>query len=152
MQINFGKHAGKFAEEVLLKHASYFSWVMSQTGANSQMASLQSEIESLIQALDLKSFTGKCYTDGCKRKVAKLSAYLDNDKDLYKWCEHCNPYTAGANPGKLTEVRTYADVIHHVQYRCGDTKGGYDRIVKSYAKTKGLPDRVSTSTAIQFFT
>jgi hypothetical protein len=151
MQINFGKHAGKTSEELLLKHASYVAWVVSQTGANSQLASLQTEIEELIQTLDLKPFAGKCHTTGCKRAVTKLSAYLDNDKDLYRWCEHCDPYTSGANPGKLSEVRTYADMMRHVQFRCGGTKGGYDRIVKSYAKTKGLPGRISTATAIQFF-
>ena len=151
MQIKFGKHAGKSSEEVLLKHASYVAWVVSQTGANSQLAALQTDIAELTQTLDMKPFVGKCHTDGCKRPVAKLSAYLGNDKDLYKWCEQCDPYTSGANPGKLTQVRTYADVMRHVQFHCGGTKGSYDKLVKSYAKTKGLPDRVSTATAIQFF-
>lgn len=151
MLINFGKYSGQSAEIVVLKHASYVAWVVSQTGANSQLAGLQVEVDRLIQKMDAKPFCGKCSSPGCKHAVTRLTAYVDNDEDLYRWCEHCDPYSSGANAGKLTEVRTYSDVMRHVHFRCGATKGGYDRIVKSYARMKGLPARVGQAAAAQFF-
>jgi hypothetical protein len=151
MQINFGKHVGKKTEEVVLKHASYVEWVMSEPRANPQFAAVQSDVRCLIKILDAKPFFGKCSSIGCGHAVTKLTAYIDNYEDLYGWCDYCDPYSSGANTGKLSEVSTYADIIKHVRLRCGATKGGYDRIVKEYAKWKGLPSRVSASTAVQFF-
>lgn len=151
MQINFGKHSGKTAEEVVVKHASYVSWVVSQTNPNAQMSALQKEFDRLITVLDSRPFVGKCSSTGCKNPVTNLTAYLNNDSDLYRWCDHCDPYSSGANAGKLTKVRTYADVMRHAQFSCGNTNGSYDRIVKALAKMKGLPARVSSATAIRFF-
>lgn len=37
------------------------------------------------------------------------------------------------------------------ELRCGGTKGGYDRIARSLAEKKGLPNRVGAAAAKKFF-
>lgn len=150
MQITFGKYDGKTSQEVVVKHASYTKWVLDQTASGS-LGNLQTELKRLIANLDNKPYRCKCSTAGCVRPVSRLTAYANNDADLYPWCAICDPYSLGANSGKLTVVNSYKDVLNHVAIRCGATKGGYDRIVKAYARFKGLPSRVGATSAAAFF-
>jgi hypothetical protein len=150
MQITFGKCEGKTAQEVVLKQASYVKWVLDQTASGS-LGNLQLEMERLIARLDNKPYACKCSKAGCTRPVSCLTAYANNDADLYPWCTICDPYTLGANSGKLTTVTSYKEMLSHVTIRCGATKGGYDRIVKAYARSKGLPARVGAASAAAFF-
>jgi hypothetical protein len=150
MQITFGKYDGKTSQEVVVKHASYAKWVLDQSASGS-LGSLQTELKRLISRLDNKPYTCTCSKTGCTRPVSRLTAYANNDVDLYPWCAICDPYSLGANSGKLTVVNSYKDVLNHVTIRCGATKGGYDRIVKAYARSKGLPSRVGAASATAFF-
>lgn len=149
MQITFGKFDGKTSEEVVLKHASYAKWVLEQTATGS-LGSLQTDLKRLVGTLDKRLYACKCSTKGCARPVSRLTAYANHDADLYAWCSSCDPYSLGANSGKLSVVNNYKDVLNHVEFRCGATKGGYDRIVKAYAKSKGLPARVGAASAAKF--
>lgn len=150
MQITFGKQRGKTSQEVLLKHASYAKWALDEPASGS-LSGLQTEFKRLIGILDSKPFACKCSSAGCTRPVTRLTAYQNNDADLYAWCSQCDPYSLGANSGKLTSVNSFKDALRHVEWNCGGTKGGYDRIVKEYAKTKGLPARVGAASAAAFF-
>lgn len=150
MQITFGKYDGKTSQEIVVKNASYAKWVLEQTASGS-LGSLQAELKRLIAKLDNKPYTCKCSTTGCIRPVSRLTAYANNDADLYAWCAICDPYSLGANPGKLTVVSSYKNVLDHVAIRCGATKGGYDRIGKAFARSKGLPSRVGAASAAAFF-
>lgn len=150
MQITFGKCKGKTSQEVVVKHASYVKWVLAQE-ASGALGNLQDEVKRLITRLDNKPYACKCSKTGCTRPVSRLTAYANNDVDLYPWCADCDPYDLGANSGKLTVVNSYKDVLNHVTNRCGATKGGFDRIVKAYARLKGLPSRVGAVSAATFF-
>lgn len=149
MQITFGKFDGKTSQVVVLKHASYAKWVLDQTASGS-LGRLQADLKQLMAILEKKPYTCKCSANGCARPVSRLTAYANNDVDLYAWCSSCDPYSLGANRGKLSIVNTYKDVLNHVESRCGGTQGGYDRIVKTYAKLKGLPARVGATSAAKF--
>lgn len=149
MQITFGKFNGKTSQEVLIKHAHYAKWVLGQSTTGS-LGALQTDLNRLVVALDQKPYTCKCSTNGCARPVSRLTAYANNDTDLYAWCSSCDPYSLGANSGKLSVVNNYNDVPNHVELRCGATKGGYDRIVKAYAKSNGIPTRVGAAAAAKF--
>lgn len=150
MQITFGKFDGKTSQEVLIKHAYYAKWALDQSTTGS-LGALQTDLNRLVAALDQKPYTCKCSTKGCARPVSRLTAYANNYANLYPWCAICNPYSLGANSGKLTVVNSYQDVLNHVQFRCGAVKSGYDSIVKAYARSKGLPTRVSAISAAAFF-
>jgi hypothetical protein len=150
MQITFGKCKGKTSQEVVVKSASYVKWVLDQA-ASGALGNLQNEVKRLITRLDNKPYACKCSKTGCTRSVSRLTAYANNDADLYPWCAICDPYSFGANSRKLTVVNSYKDVLNHVIIRCGATKGGYDRIVKAYARSKGLPSRVGAASAAAFF-
>ena len=150
MQIMFGKYDGRTSQEVVVKHASYAKWVL-DGAASGSLGSLQTELKRLITTIDNKRYTCRCSASGCSRTVSRMTAYLNDDADLYPWCALCDPYGLGANSGKLTVVNGYRDVLNHVTVRCGATKGGYDRIVKAYARLKGLPARVSAASAAAFF-
>lgn len=150
MQITFGKFEGKTSQEVVLKKASYVKWVLGEK-ASGALGNLQLDMKRLIARLDNKPFTSKCSTAGCTRPVSCLTAYASNDADLYSWCAICDPYSFGANSGKLAVVTSYKDMLNHVTNRCGATKGGYDRLVKAYAQSKGLPSRVGAAAAAAFF-
>lgn len=150
MQITFGKYDGKTSQEVVVKHASYTKWVFGQDASGS-LGNLQIELKRLVKTLDKKPYTCRCSTPNCSRTVIRMTAYADDDADLYPWCGICDPHSLGANRGKLTVVNGYQDVLNHVTLRCGGTKGGYDRIVKAYARLKGLPSRVGAGSAAAFF-
>jgi hypothetical protein len=151
MDITFGKYQGKSSQEVVVKHGSYVKWVLGQPAAGSALATLQAELKRLIAILDGKPHPGKCSYSGCTHPVVKLTAYENDDSDLYAWCADCDPYSLGANKGKLSIIGSYKDALNHVALRCGATQGAYDRIVRAYAHAKGLPSRVGASSAKKFF-
>lgn len=149
MQITFGKHQGKSSEEVVLKHGSYAKWVLEQTEAGSGLGSLRVDLKKLIGKFDGKPILKACHN--CKKPATLVTAYWNNDVTLYPWCDMCDPYSAGALEGKLYQLRSYQDALRHVEYRCGGTKAGYDRIVRAFAEAKGLPGRVGSAAAKKFF-
>lgn len=149
MLITFGKHTGRSSEEVTLKHASYAKWVLEQVNAGSGLMALRKDIDKLIKKFDANPFSKSCH--GCSSPATNVTAYWNNDAVLYRWCDSCDPYSAGANAGKLYVLRSVSDAFRHVQLRCGGTNGGYDRIIKALAQSKGLPNRVSASAAKNFF-
>lgn len=151
MQISFGKHNGKSAEEVVLKNGSYVKWVLSQPDAGAGLSRLRAELKRLVGKLDAKPIVGKCHGHNCSNQPLRFSAYWNNDSSLFSWCETCDPYSAGALEGKLYSIRSYEDALSHVELRCGGTQAGYDRMARALAEKKGLPSRVGAAAAKKFF-
>lgn len=149
MQITFGKYSGKASEEVFLKHGSYVKWVLGQNNAGSGLSLLRNDFENLTSKFDAKPTLKPCHH--CKEEATLVTAYWNNDSNLYAWCNDCDPYSAGASMGKLYVLHKVHDAFKHVELRCGGTQGGYDRIVRALAQSKGLPVRVSATAAMQFF-
>jgi hypothetical protein len=149
MVITFGKHKGKSAELILLKHASYVDWVLSQADASGNMKSLQRAFQCLIRRLDEKPFAYPC--DGCKQEATRASFYEGNPDLCYVWCEDCDPYSSGANAGKLTVVRSSEEVVWYVKARVSKYDSDIDDGIRAYAFAKGLPKRVGEAQAAEFF-
>jgi hypothetical protein len=149
MQITIGKHAGETTEQVVLKKASYARWVMGQSSATGTLAAVRRDILKLVDVYDAKAIVKPCHK--CAGEATRASAYQNNHVDLYVWCDTCDPYSAGANKGKLTTVKTYRDLLRHVEFSCGGTAKGYDAIIRSMAKAKGLPARVTQKAIDDFF-
>jgi hypothetical protein len=151
MQISFGKHSGKLAEEVAVRNGSYVKWVFGQSDAGAGLSRLCTELQRLVGKLDAKPIVGKCHGHNCSNQPVRFTAYWNNDSSLFSWCETCDPYSAGALQGKLYEFRSYGDALSHVELRCGGTQAGYDRMARSLAEKKGLPNRVGAAVAKKFF-
>ena len=141
MLVTFGKHQGKTVESLILKEPDYIKWVLEQASPSGGLARVQTEALRLIGIFDQKPITRDCMGHGCKRPAVRFTAYARNSADLYPWCATCDPYQAGAIGGKLTEIKTYRDAIHHVTWTDGGVKAGYKSIVKAMALRKGLPQR-----------
>jgi hypothetical protein len=151
MEINFGKHAGKSVEILLLKKTDYIVWMLLQKNATGQMASAQKEARRLIAIFDQKPFVKTCYGHNCNNAATRCSVYNINVQGPYWWCNTCNPYQSGAVQGKLQEIKTYAEAVSHVDFYCRGRKSDYQALIKSMAEAKGLPSRVGNVQAEKFF-
>ena len=106
MIVSFGKHCGRTAEEVILKDPAYVSWAMNQPEPGERLAAFCEEVSWLIGIFDRKPFVQKC--TNCPRPATRCTLYKDSPQPMF-WCDQCNPYTAGASPGRLRDVRSYWD-------------------------------------------
>lgn len=152
MKINFGKHSGKSLEILILKDPSYIKWILAQTSPKGEMAVIKTHAKKLIAIFDAKPITNKnCWAfRECHNKATKLTVYRDNI-DPYWWCDTCDPYQTGANPGKLQSPVHYVSALEHVEAFCSDKKSSHSKIIKTIARAKGLPMRVGEAQAQKFF-
>lgn len=145
MLVQSGRHAGKTAEEIILKSPDWAEWLIDKHPQNN----LVSEFKRLIQIFDAKPFVKSCW--GCGEPATRASAYRQTADDLYFWCDQCDPYSTGANRGKLTSVRSFRSALDHVNYTCAGRRIDKRVIVRELAVGKGLPARVGAKEAVAFF-
>lgn len=150
MIVTIGKHKGMPAESVVLKHANYAFWVLGETKATGSLKALRSEFQRLFAILDEKPFARSC--DGCERAATRASFYRNNPEVAHVWCDDCDPYSTGANNGTLTVVKDAAGVRWYVLGSCGGRASDLDVAVRTFARAKGLPTRITESKAAEFFT
>jgi len=152
MVITFGKkHNGKSVELVMLRDPSYIKWMLSLSNPSGSIKKAIGHVKTLQMKFDAKPYLGKtCWNKLCKNPVTKLTVYHDN-LDPYWWCDTCDPYDAGANPGKLQSPDDYDLALLHVDHFCSNRKSDYLDLIKTIAEAKGLPKRVGENAAQQFF-
>lgn len=149
MIIPFGtKHKGDKVGKVLLKDPDYIVWMLDQQGTGA-MGAVQTEAKRLIAKLDAKPLTVSCH--GCKGQATYFTGYHNNASLMYPWCDVCEPYSNGANQGKLVSIRTFLQAMNHVKQSCGNTKGERTAIVKTMAQAKGLPKHIGDAQVDAFF-
>jgi hypothetical protein len=149
MKAPLGKHKDKLMDVIILKEPSYVSWLLDQSAAGGLLA-MKNEAKSLISKFDNKRYTVMCSGHDCMSSATRLSVYLDNVTPFW-WCNHCDPYEKGANPGKLQIFSKYSDALHHVKNYCNGKSTHYKKIIKEMAKAKGLPNRAGDAQAKYFF-
>ncbi len=150
MIIEFGKHAGKSVETLVLKDADYTTWVLSQDSPVGQLDTVQQEVQRLIAVFDAKPYQKTCSGHGCSRPATRCTVYGPNVYLRMWWCDDCDPYQAGASRGKLFAIRTYGEAIQHCLHFCTQRSAIKD-LIKSLAQAKGLPERVGERQAAEFF-
>lgn len=146
MQVTFGKHASKSSQFLVLKEPGYVRWALAQS-ASGPMSKLQAEAKRHIKDLDAKPFKAVCAM--CKQPAVRASAY-QNNTDLYPWCATCDPYSLGADSGKLSMLTTWSQALWHVEFTCGDRKGDQAAIIAELARLKGAPARLGNAQATAF--
>lgn len=148
MDIGFGVHKGKSVEEILLKEPSYALWVLSIQNAYGQMLAVKNEIQRLIGVFNRRPFIAICHR--CRRPATRGSFYRQNTLAMY-WCENCDPYSEGADDGKLSIVSTFEEAADHVQLYCQNRKGDLTTVIRNLAIAKGSPKRIGKPQASEFF-
>lgn len=149
MRMTFGKHWDVLIEILILKHPEYTSWLLNQAKATGKLAEAQTEAIRLIQILDRKPLVVNCRSSYCDNPATKLTAYAGN-AEIAPWCDECNPCSSGSSRGKLSQVRTYCDVLNQVR-TSSSRPADFASAIKALAQLKGLPARVGEAQAIAFF-
>lgn len=144
MIIQSGSNQGKSTQELVLKQPD---WVQFFLGKN-KSGKVAAELRGHIVALDSKDFVETC--SRCNATATRMSLYARNALLPYFWCEDCDPYSMGANKGKLTMVRTYTQAVRFVDNSCQSRRTDKRALIRSLAEAKGLPKRVGAATAIAF--
>lgn len=147
MQAVVGVHKGKSMEELVIKEPAYVHWLLGQSPSGPLLA-MKAEAKKLVKAFEAKPYTAKCFN--CGQSASRLSVYGNNIDPMW-WCHNCDPYSQGANQGKLQIFETYTAALRHVDFFCAGKKSDYRSLVKSMAKAKGLPARVGETQLQNFF-
>jgi len=145
MILKSGKNKGKSTEELVLKQPDWVQFFLSKNPGSK----VGNELRAHIEFFDQKSFVKNCF--GCKALATRSTLYAGNAEDAMYWCEECDPYSLGANQGKLSIVKRYAEALSFVTARCKGSRGEKRDVIKQLGKAKGLPARVGKQAAIDFF-
>jgi hypothetical protein len=135
-----GRYEGKSYAWVLLRHADYAGWLL----ARDPDSFAAGELARLRDRFDAKPFVRTCRR--CRGEATRASAYR-GETWLEFWCEDCNMHSAGAIPGRLTEVRTFDDALAHLRWTGNRSRADRAEIVKRLAAAKGCPERLTQAGA-----
>lgn len=139
MKFQSGPNAGKEYAQIVLRKPDTVIYQLD----NYPTAKHVQEYKRLIGVFDAKPFTVSCY--GCKSQATRATSYASTP-NLYFWCDDCDPYHHGANPGKLTEIRTFRQAVR----TASETKGDQRLIIKHLAEAKGCPTKLTAAGAVAF--
>jgi hypothetical protein len=148
--IKFGKYRGKSVESLLLTEPDYAAWICRVDNPTAELLRIRLEIKRLVERFDLKRIVMRCQNPECREFATRCSVYYRAVRPKW-WCDKCDPYLAGATPGKLEIIRSYWEVVWYVNACCDDRKMAMRRLVKELARAKGLPTRAGDAQAIAFF-
>ena len=135
MKVGFGKHSDREISWVVVKMPDYVVWMNSEKRKGEGLARALAEAKRLIQRFDSKPFVKKCCS--CQEAATNCSVYLENVQPMW-WCDNCDPYSRGAEYGKLQFIRRYSDALSHVELFCRGRRQDYRELVGHLAKGKGL--------------
>jgi hypothetical protein len=150
MLLSFGKLRGRTVAEVVLKEPDYLLWMLDQQNPTWPMAQACTEARKLIRIFDGKPFLRNCRGTGCGDQATRVTVYGPNIRPEY-WWDECDPYSLGADEGKLQEIRSYSDAIHHVGVWCQGRKTDLRQLIGSMAGAKGLARKVGAQQAVGLF-
>lgn len=151
MKLNFGKHAGKSLQLLLLNEPAYIEWMLEENSASGPLRAARAEAERLIARFDAKPLLRNCSSQLLPpHRATRCTLYAESASGEYWWCATCDPYQAGASNGKLHIVSSYEGALRHVALRSGSKKD-YRALVRAIAEAKGLPKRVGEAQAAAFF-
>ena len=106
--LSIRKIPGKTTEEILLKFPDWARWNVKKHPD----AKHSTHFVELAKKFASKPFVEPC--EGCKGKATRASAYRGSP-ELRFWCSQCSPSQTGAEPTKLTSVKTIVDVLRHIE-------------------------------------
>ncbi|MHB0769840.1 hypothetical protein ACYCVF_07495 [Bradyrhizobium sp. 1.29L] len=144
MRFQTGKFAGKTTQEVLLKFPDWARWNVK----NFLDVKHSKHFGELAKKFTSKPFVERC--EGCNSEASYASAYRGSPS-LRFWCDNCSPTQTGAEPAKLSRVKSMRDVLMHIEVTANGNRNWQRQIVRALAEAKGLPKRVGEKQAVAFF-
>jgi hypothetical protein len=150
MLVTFGKHSGKSAEMLVLKHPDYAWWMLGVELPTAFLRQVQQELRRLIKVYNDKPIVVPCQAPDCGSTATRGSVSRGAVWPRF-WCDECDPYQLGASSGKLQIVRSFEDAICYVNMFCEGRKDMMRILIKELARAKGLPTRVGEQQAEKFF-
>jgi hypothetical protein len=147
MRMPFGRHEGKSIEIMVIKFPDYLQWAAGPRGPQEALAAELAEARRLVELLDQKEFTVRCFGKSCLSRATRLAIQHGCSSSAMPLCNSCRvPASA-----QVQIVRTCGEVFSHVRTTCNGTREEYRRIIRVLAMAKGLPSRVTEKIAIEFF-
>jgi hypothetical protein len=119
MIIQSGAKEGKSTQQLILKAPDWADFFMGKNPTSK----VTLEFKKHINDLNNKPFVVKCTT--CSKPATRCTAYQGNTEDLYFWCNTCDPYSHGANMGKLSVLVSYQDVIRFAKQSDPSSRGAF---------------------------
>lgn len=145
LRLRWGPHAGKLAEQVLLRDPQYVTGVLD----DQPEGVLASVFRDLITQFDARALACRCAR--CGRNADGVCAY-PGTVCLIGFCERCALISAHAPPRPAVRVTTYEEALRHV---AASFARGHRiemrRIVAALALAKGGPARATEAAARGFF-
>lgn len=145
--IQFGKHLYKDACWVLLEYPMYADWVCKgdknapRNGASYRLDQAADDFIELIGVFNRKNFSEVCCsTNKCKRPVAKLAIY--NEQDMRWFCRNCRPEALNMPNDSLHVICCFDDIAAYARrfYRKIEAiDADAVKLVRIIAEAKGLP-------------
>ena len=151
MMIEFGKYRGMSVELLMLRDPGYANWICSQPGNVGKLAEARAQARKLARHFDRKPFVVECCGGNCKNIATRFSVFKDASLDPVWWCSECTPYSLGASPGRLAVLSRFVPAIDHVVLYCGGKGASFKKLIREFARAKGLPLRVGEKQALEFF-
>ena len=148
--MRFGKHEDKSVELVVLKFPDYVEWMRTRKEKPGRLRGALADAKELIERFDNKPFVVKCNGYKCRNVATRCSLYKDYVVDPHWWCDECDPYSLGAQPGRLALLSKYFQAIRHVEMHCGGVRSTCRKLIIELARAKGLPKRAMEKQAQEF--
>ncbi|AZU64411.1 hypothetical protein [Neobacillus mesonae] len=141
MNFSFGKYKGKPVAWVVIEDPDYISWFIRQEMKHRKEYGFSIEI---IKRFDEIPFSNAscCARYHCQNPVEYLCLY-DLEYSGENWvCDYCDPWSLWVRENKLTTVNKYEETIG-LRNRA--------KIIKAFARAKGLPERITEKGLREFF-
>jgi hypothetical protein len=145
MRLQYGRYQGRTAETLLLRAPDYAAWVL----RHQPDGRLAQHFRGLVAAFDARPLVRLCQACGAP---AKRATTLPERADLYFFCDGCSLYPDMPPLGSAQDLRTWADLVDHVERAARRRPAARLRaVVRRMAQAKGAPSRITEAAAASFF-
>lgn len=143
MLLKSGRHPNKSTEYVFLRFPDDADYIMS----NHADGIAGKEYSRHRHSFHKRPFVVKCFH--CSAVATRASGYVGSPSLMF-WCDHCDPHSQGAGPGRLRTIRSFSDVMNHVDFTCDGYRAWKRDMIRQMAEAKGCPKRLTQALAVSF--
>lgn len=133
----------------MIENPSWILWTLDRPAPTGPLAAVADHARRCLDRFDRRPFVETCYGDECEVPATRVSLFA-NSHDPYFWCASCNPYSRGADPGRLKITSTYRGVLDHVKSYIG-TKDALRYTADLLVAAKGLRKPRTDTKLVTFY-
>ena len=139
MIMSFGQYKDKHVGWVIRNDFSYFKWMKRQEMTNRKEFQAMKKYVSILNRIP---FQCACYGKCKPKNIATRYSIYSKNPDLHYFCDECDPYSSGANNGKLFIGKTIEELA-----RLSDC----NESIKQFTTNKGLKNGMRVQSYDNFF-